>query len=282
MPVAWATMCIQHTAANAAVLDMCVTSIASLLITSVVTPDVVVLLDDLAYDAIGNTLRNRSHVLPLRASPVHHDAAALRLPKWATPRRIANRKVTIPRHVLALYKMQVWRLVEYDSIVYFDTDVLFLRDASVLMTHSQAFAAIALRRIDSVVACKGDMYLNAGVMKLKPSHTAYHTLRATLLANNYTDCGGEPLTDQDVVRQLAFSTNALGPFHQWPLCFNYRGWPNQRRCLLGEGPMLSHQERRLWPTSVRAATGKYVATVGLARMGLLCESTRLGCSRSSW
>ena len=78
-------------------------------------------------------------------------------------------------------------------------------------------------------------------MKLRPSLAAYDTLRATLLHSNYTDCGGEPLTDQDVVRQLAFHSSVLGTFHPWPLCFNYRGWPNQRHCLKDEGPILYHQ-----------------------------------------
>ena len=260
MVTAWATICIQHTVSNAASTESCVLSIASLFLTSVRRPTVVALVDRLAYISVGAPLEALgARIISVDEVSVRADAAALRLPTWATPARIANRNVTIPRQILGLYKMQVWTLMEYDEVVYFDSDVLFLRDASALMTHSPSFAAIRLRRIGSMPVCRGKPYMNAGAMKLRPSLDAYDALRATLLKSNYSDCGGEPLTDQDVVRELAFSTKVLGRFHEWPLCFNYRGWPNQRHCLRGEGPMVSHQERKLWPANVRAADGRRIA-----------------------
>ena len=260
MVTAWATLCIQHTVSNAASTSSCVLSIASLFLTSVRRPHVVALVDRLARISVGAQLEALgARIISVDEVSVRADAAALRLPTWATPARISNRNVTIPRQILGLYKMQVWNLMEYDEIVYFDSDVLFLRDASALMTHSPSFAAIRLRRIGSMPVCGGKPYMNAGVMKLRPSLDAYDALRATLRDSTYNDCGGEPLTDQDVVRELAFSTTVLGRFHEWPLCFNYRGWPNQRHCLRGEGPMLSHQERKLWPANVRAADGRRIA-----------------------
>ena len=129
--------------------------------------------------------------------------------------------------------------------------------------------------------CKGNMYMNAGLMKLTPSLQVYHMLRATLFSSNYTDCGGEPLTDQDVVRELAFSTKALGTFHTWPLCFNYRGWPNQNHCLRGEGPMVSHQDRALWPSRVRAWGLGGVETTTISSVVRSCSGRGWACSRSS-
>jgi hypothetical protein len=245
--MAWATMCVQHTTSNAAVLDACLTSIGSLMLTQPhVDADVVALMDDLALAAIGPTLR-RIGVTTYRLQPVDTDVAALRR-DWAALRKRKRRHTTVPRAVLALHKMQVWTLVAYDAILYFDPDVLFLRAASALLSHSPPFAAIRLRR--SAWGCKGQDYLNAGVILLAPSHARYMALRGTFVHGNFTDCGGSSATldDQDVVRHLAFETRALGAFHAWPLCFNYRAWPSQvAQC---KQPMLIHQERRTWPHRV--------------------------------
>ena len=259
---AWVTMCVQHDAANARIVRMCAASIASFLVASNTSEPLAVLADGGGAHALRQLNTSRAvRIVQLQA--VADDARRIEWPAWATPERVKRRSVTIPRHVLALCKMQVWTLTEYEEVVYFDTDVLFLRNPQPLMTHSPAFAAIALTHIDALVACRGLRYMNAGVMKLRPSLAAYDTLRATLLHSNYTDCGGEPLTDQDVVRQLAFNSSVLGTFHQWPLCFNYRGWPNQRHCLKDEGPILYHQSMHGWPKVIRAANGSRVPTAEL-------------------
>ena len=88
-------------------------------------------------------------------------------------------------------------------------------------------------------------------------------MRATFIAGNYTDCGGEPFGDQEVIREIAFKTSVLGAFHPWPLCYNYRGWPNQRHCLTGNGPILSHQDKSLWPSHIRAANGTRILTANI-------------------
>ena len=241
---------------------MCATSVSSFFVASRTSERLSVLVD--AGGA--HTLRHLQTAGPLdivHVQAVADDARRILWPPWATPKRVKNRDVSIPRQLLALYKMQVWKLTQFEEVVYFDSDVLFLRDPRPLMTHSPAFAAISLTHINGLIACRGLRYLNAGVIKLRPSLAAYDTLRATLLHSNYTDCGGEPLTDQDVVRQLAFHSSVLGTFHAWPLCFNYRGWPNQNRCWLGSGPILSHQDPKLWPKFIRAANGSRVPTAGL-------------------
>lgn len=89
------------------------------------TPVVLALLDDLAFASVGDTLRLKYNVRTFLAKPVTEDAALCKRPIWATDKRIQNRKVIIPRKVHALYKFQIWTLVEYDSIVWFDNDVLF-------------------------------------------------------------------------------------------------------------------------------------------------------------
>ena len=105
-----------------------------------------------------------------------------------------------------------------------------MRNASKLLSAAAPFASIVLRRSDW--GCKGKDYINDGVMLLRPSVEAYAALYGSFVSGEFVDCGGseKALGDQDVVRHHLFETQLLGPLHEWPICYNYRGWRWQQHC----------------------------------------------------
>lgn len=266
MPIAWATMCVQWSATNVGILRVCLESIASLLFTSA-TPNVplVVLVDSHAMASIGDVLRKQPgvHVMQL----VHQNATALMTRDWerleADDKK--HRKTIVPREVTSLLKLQVFNLTSFTKVCWFDSDVLFLQNASKLLSAAAPFASIVLR--NSTWGCKGRDYINDGVMFFRPAAAIYRALYDSFISGDFVDCGGSEKTlgDQDVVRHHLFETGLLGPFHEWPLCYNYRGWKMQQHCkrselLLFHGPS-NHplRPRSIQSTSTWSAQQQVVA-----------------------
>lgn len=246
--MAFGTMCIQHRANNTKFLDDCLASVGSLFISSR-TPDIdiVVMVDALAMNSIGDVLRSRGiKPIPLR----DEGPRALQRRDWPGILKRQRKYLLMPRSELALKKMQVFSLTSYDKILYFDPDVLFLRNASDMILKYEPFASIALR--NSTWGCKGRTYIDAGVMLVAPSLVAYTTLVETFRNGSFFDCGGRggTLDDQDALRDLVVDRDPslFGGRNEWPLCFNYRGWTSQRAC---QNIPLVHP-RGGWPDAIRA------------------------------
>ena len=269
MPAAWATMCVQWSTWNVGILHVCLESIASLLFTSA-TPNVplVVLVDSHAMASIGDLLQRQPgvHVVQL----VHQNATALMKRDWTRLYGAGKkrRKTMVPREVTSLLKLQAFNLTSFTEVCWFDSDVLFLRNASELLTAAAPFASIVLRH--STWGCGGRDYINDGVMLFHPAAAAYRALYDSFISGDFLDCGGSEKTlgDQDVVRHHLFETRLLGPFHEWPICYNYRGWPWQRQCNQSE-LLLFHGSGSspLRPKTIRASGRKLVVAELPRRLG---------------
>jgi len=156
-------------------------------------------------------------------------------PGWSAAReRMKVRPRGLNMSLYSAKKFHAWSLINYDKVLYADgTDVLFLRNASRMASEYSAFAAV--RYLGSKRCPGSPFYMNAGVILLRPSLLARNVLYETYYRGNYTYCGGSGgyLDDQDAMTSVAAQPDSvLGPFHDWPKCFNYRGWPDQRSCLL--------------------------------------------------
>ena len=94
-------------------------------------------------------------------------------------------------------------------------------------------------------AARARDYINMGVFVFRPSAVVADTLTSAYLSGRFVYCGGSDLSlgNQDVIRHMALETSLLGPFHTWPLCYNYRGWPEQKQCKRKE-MYLFHGPRR--------------------------------------
>ena len=146
MPAAWATMCVQWSTWNVGILHVCLESIASLLFTSA-TPNVplVVLVDSHAMASIGDLLQRQPGVRVVQL--VHQNATALMKRDWTRLYGAGKkrRKTMVPREVTSLLKLQAFNLTSFTEVCWFDSDVLFLRNASELLTAAAPFASIVLR-----------------------------------------------------------------------------------------------------------------------------------------
>mmetsp|Transcript_17024 Transcript_17024/g.28450 ORF Transcript_17024/g.28450 Transcript_17024/m.28450 type:complete len:293 (+) Transcript_17024:133-1011(+) len=268
MTFAWVTMCVQWATWNIGIYRTCLESISSLLLTSA-SPQVpvIVLLDALGYASMGSMLQKQPGVLVKQL--VHQNATALIRRNWSQVQsRQSQRPTAVPREVTSLLKLQVFNLTQFSVVCWFDSDVLFLRNASVLLTTAPPFASIVLRR--SEWGCKGRDYINDGVMLLRPSTAAYDTLYASFISGDFFDCGGSErmLGDQDVVRHHLFETKLLGPLHEWPICYNYRTWASQRHCVREDLFLIhvaSHHRER--PKKIRlVSSGRNVSVADLPRI----------------
>lgn len=257
MRFAWVTMCLQYTPNNVAFMDDCLASIGSLMVTSLVPQvDVVAMLDGLAMRSVGDALRARGvRVIHLG------DVDTTRGSDWGTIRRRQRKGLHMPYEVTALQKLRVFTLTRYERVLYFDPDVLFVRNASHMLLDSSPFAAVVLP--NSTWGCRSRDYLNAEVMLLRPSTSVYAELVEKFYRGDFRDCGGSggTLDAQDIVRDAAIEPGgALAPVTRWPLCFNYRGWSWQRHCTQ---VALIHA-RRLWPATI-AVNQRRVSTTELVR-----------------
>lgn len=261
-PTAWVFACFQEEIANAGITKLCMLSLCSLLHTT--NPKhVVVLLDDLVEQELGSTLKSYGvtvFVVPkLDMDLIKRDSSS----KWHSSKRKKRRRMVSEKKYCAK-KFYAWTLTQFSKVLYFDgSDVLFVRNASNMMTKYDTFAAIKDQYPEKTGRCKeakGYGYLNAGVMLLQPDMMAFHQLMATYLEGNFTVCtegSGALYGDQDVITNFAFGfpkedgsvfPPVLGAFNEWPFCFNYRGWPDQQHCAKDE-IMLLHMHHDKWPIS---------------------------------
>ena len=268
MRTAFVTTCIQRTRNNTKVISGCLTSICSLLLTT--APVIIVALDAVAYRSIGALLQHYRRVTVVQLPPLILPSAIQR--NWTALNSIRGRQRSrnLPLESYSAYRFELWRLVAWEKLLYFDAaDLLFLRNASSMLESSHAFSSIRVPWDANKPRCwptpgtllpigtgaeatRARDYINMGVYVFRPSAAVADVLTSTYLSGRFVYCGGSDLSlgNQDVIRHLALETNLLGPFHTWPLCYNYRGnlrsWPEQRQCEPTE-LYLVHGPRRYWP-----------------------------------
>ena len=250
MRTAFVTTCIQLKPSNTAVIAGCLSSICSLLLTT--APALVVALDAVAYESIGALLQQYRRVTVVRLPPLSFSSAIQR--NWTALNSVRGRqwRRSLPLESYSAYRFELWRLVAWDKLLYFDAaDLIFLRNASKMLESSQPFSSIRVPWDASKPRCwptpgtllpigtdaaRARDYINMGVYVFRPSAAVADVLTSTYLSGRFVYCGGSDLSlgNQDVIRHLALETKLLGPFHTWPLCYNYRGnlrsWPEQRQC----------------------------------------------------
>ena len=165
--------------------------------------------------------------------------------------------------VYAAKKFYAWTLTQFSKVLFVDgTDVVFLRNASSMMEY-EPFASIRDSNPEESGRCPnttGLSYLNAGILLLRPSLQAFHSLMETYFQGNFTFCPGSSgvmYGNQDTIANFAFQLRqddgsrpprVLGDFHEWPFCFNYRGWPDQSHCA---EPLLLHKPSETWPSGLK-------------------------------
>lgn len=257
--VAFATFCILSTASVPTIANHCLASVGSLLVTSR-TPnvDVVVLLDGGAMRHVGEALRRRG-IKTVLVDDIN--GSSIQRQDWKNIARRQRHNLLIPRQTLALQKLRLFNLTAYDRVVAFDPDVLWLKNASLLLEYPP-FAVIALH--NSSWGCKGKRYINTGLMVLEPSQMIYRELVTMFINGSFFDCGGSSgtLDDQDVVRE-ALDRGILGRFVELPMCYNYRSWPWQKQHCPSSERLLIHG-RKLWPAAL-SVNGRSVNVDSLAR-----------------
>ena len=153
-------------------------------------------------------------------------------------------------HALWTAKFYAWRLLEFDKVIWFDSDVWWQRSPLAVFGTVEPFASIKVT--DTPAFCEhGLIYMNSGVMVLRPDDRAFERLRATWEHGNYSHCGGSEagMGDQSVITHLAYqeAPSVLGPVSELGLCDNYRGWPLQAHCRAEDVPLL--HGLALWPES---------------------------------
>lgn len=257
---AWVFSCFQEEITNAAIVKLCMLSLCSLLQTT--NPDnVVALMDHLAHQQIGSVLSD--YGVKIFVTPKINTDLIVRnqSTKWyLSKRKVRRRNVSESKYCAK--KFYAWTLTQFSKVLYFDgTDVLFLKNASIMLSNYHAFASIRDRYPERTGRCKeavGRGYLNAGVMLLRPDMDAFQQLMTTYLEGNFTVCtagSGALYGDQDVIMNFAFGfmnehgtvvPKVLGDFTEWPFCYNYRGWPDQQHCK-PEDIMLLHMDHAKWP-----------------------------------
>lgn len=101
-----------------------------------------------------------------------------------------------------LTKLNVWRLTDYEKLIYYDSDVVFLKNPW------RAFQECTLQRYGTICAT-GDVglhregYFNSGFMVLKPDLGVYNQL---LTLTNNTRQRRDIFVDQDILNQY-FGSN---------------------------------------------------------------------------
>ena len=260
-PAGWVLACYQELAENEGVHDTCLASVCSLLQTT--NPrHVLIMVDALVEEALGDIFRaNGVNTFVVPSVNVHKIDRSAEPTKWQ--QTVGVRKRSLPMQVYSAKKFYAWTLTQFSKLLYADgTDVLFTRDATTMLADYEPFAAIHdgspnQRRCGrSADYSKGRGYMNAGVILLRPSMTAFHELMETYFRGNFTYCGGSGgvYGDQDTMTNLALRferedglppSESLGPFTAWPFCFNYRGWRDQKKCK--KDAMLLHKSSSAWP-----------------------------------
>jgi len=143
MRAAFVTTCIQMVPSNTEVLAGCLASVCSLLLTT--APVLVVALDAVAYQSIGALLQQyrRVTVVQLELPPVRFDSAIQR--NWTALKSVRGhqRRRSLPLESYSAYRFELWKLVAWDKLLYFDAaDLIFLRNASEMLESSQPFSSI--------------------------------------------------------------------------------------------------------------------------------------------
>ena len=246
MRAAFVTTCIQLRHQNTAILAGCLASICSLLLTT--APELIVALDHIAFQSVGALLQQRYNLTVLRLPPLNVSTSIRRNWTALNAHGARRRSRLLPLESYSAHRFELWRLVRWDKLLYFDAaDVIFLRNASQMLELSQPFSSIRIRHDAEKPRCwptPGTLlpiepgvthaldYINAGLFVFRPSAAVADVLVSTYLSGRFVYCGGSDMSlgNQDVIRQLALETSLLGAFHEWPLCFNHRGWAEQRNC----------------------------------------------------
>ena len=118
-------------------------------------------------------------------------------------------------------KLEGFRLTQFRRIVFFDIDVLFIRDAWELQTVSSAFAVARVPK-----GKNKDMYFNSGVMVVQPSIVLYNAA-VSMWRNGQHDLyfSDDDLTEQDVLIELCLRRKFCGDVHELDPCvFNHGVW----------------------------------------------------------
>ena len=117
----------------------------------------------------------------------------------------------------------------------------------------------------------------------------------TYFLGNFTRCGGSEgnLGDQDPMTNIALQfprqggqppPPTLGEFHEWPFCFNYRGWHSesgfsyshsgQQHCRPRKDYFLLHQDSQSWKEFKYAPVDAKNMYAQMAREGKCRQSRR--------
>lgn len=278
-PSAWLIGCLKEDPNNAEAMENCLVAVCSLLNTTA-PENVVVMVDVLAKQDIGGLLEAQG--VQLFVAP---DIDTSRIQRLNFP--VQKRKRAIPMQVYAAKKYFAWTLTQFSKVLSVDgTDVIFVRNASRMMTEYQPFASIAdfdpVKSKRCIDGPDGYRYLNAGVILLEPSMDTFNVLMETYFLGNFSYCpSGSSVMygNQEVISTFAFQIPGLdgvrpppmlGEFHAWPFCFNYRGWHDQNHCKNSSDLMLLHVASDQWPTGQKkkylnlAHRGKCKSSLSLA------------------
>ena len=208
MRTAFVTTCFQLTRSNTEVVAGCLASICSLLLTT--APALIVALDAVAYQSIGALLQQYRRVTVVQLPPLKLSSEIQR--NWTALKLVRGRQRSrnLPLESYAAYRFELWRLVAWDKLLYFDAaDLVFLRNASSMLESSQPFSSIrvpwdvkkprcwptpgTLLPIGTDAARARD-YINMGVYVFSPSVAIADVLTSTYLSGRFVYCGGSDLS----------------------------------------------------------------------------------------
>lgn len=89
------------------------------------------------------------------------------------------KKKSAVRNVAVLSKLNIWNLLEYDQIIYYDSDVIFLKDPTSVYENcpisNQSICAVSDRTRST-----GDVYFNSGFMVIHPNRKTFDHLISIL------------------------------------------------------------------------------------------------------
>lgn len=139
-------------------------------------------------------------------------------------------RYTEPMRSYSFYKLHIWRLTQYDRVFWFDQDVFFLRDASVIpKKYPKAQFAAAKFPLNGGY-CSNHVYINSGVMLVTPTMPIFSKLIDMWVIGNYTPApkerGGHG--EQDIL--CSAYPDVLGEFTEIDACYNFRGYWFQNSC----------------------------------------------------
>eukprot|EP00746_Dinoflagellata_sp_MGD_P027797 gnl/MRDRNA2_/MRDRNA2_165661_c0_seq1.p1 gnl/MRDRNA2_/MRDRNA2_165661_c0~~gnl/MRDRNA2_/MRDRNA2_165661_c0_seq1.p1 ORF type:complete len:519 (-),score=51.63 gnl/MRDRNA2_/MRDRNA2_165661_c0_seq1:8-1564(-) len=202
---AFFTICITN---NSAVLRGCLASLCSLLATTN-PPCVVVLANSWVADV--------AHVFFQR-----NDVVLLQAPRWELLSKSHPYHNIQHKKAYTFAKLEAFRLTQYEKVITFDIDMIFMRNASEISKSP----TLALTRLPIAKGKRKFEYVNTGMIVLEPNLEIHSALikiwRQGLFRTHFSDL---EIGEGDVLIELCIEQAMCGTIHEIDACkYNHAVW----------------------------------------------------------